>query len=349
MMNAIEAVRDGRIAPDLAKALEELCGYRPDATNVRVLAHERLAPNVRRLRIEAGRTTMSVIARCSDAIMATRNRLLIERWLPAVRLPDSAPRLLASVTAHRGDQVWQLFEDLGDDFIDERTPDAAQVGAAIELVARLHTAFANHPLLAECRLWGTDFGIRWYSANVRDAIRALEYLREGAAGTDAAEAALCDRLLADLRRLRAEEADRARAIDAFGGAETLLHGDLWPKNIVVSRGGRRPVARLVDWDRVGVGPVAYDLSTFLSRLPATDRGWALEHYRDAVADRGWRLPAVARLEELFATAEVARLANRVIWPAIALAIGDADRDWAVAELSALAGWIEGVQPLLAHA
>lgn len=351
MTNTIEAPWNGRLAPALAEALMEL--YGPDVDEVRVVGEECLAPAVRRLRVEAGGISSSLIARCSDAIVATRNRLVVERWLPAGRLAHIGPRLLAAAAVRRGDQVWQLFEDLGDDFIDESAPEADQLRDAIELVARLHAAFRNHALLAECRMWGTDFGIRWYSANVRDAIRALESLRDSKRAR-AAEAAIVERLLADLHRLRADERRRALALEGSGGAETLLHGDLWPKNIVLASGARGPRARLVDWDRVGVGPVSYDLSTLLSRLPRADRGWALECYREAVATHGWRLPPAARLDELFMTAELARLANRVIWPAIALAIGGgeddgADRDWAVGELSALAGWIEGVQPLLADA
>ena len=91
----------------------------------------------------------------------------------------------------------------------------------------------------------------------------------------------------------------------------------------------------------------YDLSTFLSRFPVGDREWILEAYRKSLAKEGWPLPAAAVLNGLFATAECARLANRVIWPAIAVSQGDADREWAFGELASLADWLTEMQPLLA--
>ena len=45
------------------------------------------------------------------------------------------------------------------------------VAAAVGLIAQLHTRFAGHPLLLECRKYGGDLGIYYFSSNVRDAIR----------------------------------------------------------------------------------------------------------------------------------------------------------------------------------
>src|SRR2546430_11660755 len=52
-------------------------------------------------------------------------------------------------------------------------------------------------------------------------------------------------------------------MDEAGGPDTLLHGDLGPKNIFVALASDGPCARLVDWDHVGVGPAGYDVSTLL--------------------------------------------------------------------------------------
>ena len=54
----------------------------------------------------------------------------------------------------------------------------------------VHTAFAEHPLLPECRLWGGDRGIHFYSANVRDAIIALRSLDSTVAHRAARDALL---------------------------------------------------------------------------------------------------------------------------------------------------------------
>jgi len=313
---------------------------------VRLADRRRLAADVYRLRLEVGGVARSVVVKRSDPAMARRNRLVAERWLPAVGLAEGGPPLLGLAAERGGERVWQLYDDLGDCTLDELAPDAADVEAAVDLIARLHTRFADHVLLAECRLWGTDFGIHWFASNVRDALRALSGLRAPALELSAEHAAVRDRLLEPLRGLLAERGDRARLLAEYGGPETLLHGDLWPKNALVRPTADGPRARLIDWDRVGVGPASYDLSTFLSRLPDGDRAWVLDSYRRALGRAGWPLPASPVLNRLFSTAEYARLANRVIWPAVAVSRGDADREWAFGELASLADWLTEMEPVL---
>jgi Ser/Thr protein kinase RdoA (MazF antagonist) len=146
--------------------------------------------------------------------------------------------------------------------------------------------------------------------------------------------------------LRDQEEMRAQSLADHGGPETLVHGDLWPKNVIVQSTADGLHVRLIDWDRVGVGSFTYDLSTFLSRFPAADRMWILDSYRRAAERAGWHLPAPADLNVLFSTAELARLTNRVIWPAIAVSQGHTDRAWAFGELESIGDWIERDQPLL---
>jgi hypothetical protein len=102
--------------------------------------------------------------------------------------------------------------------------------------------------------------------------------------------------------------------------------------------------RLIDWDRAGVGPVSYDLSAFLGRFPAGARGWILDLYRQALRRSGGRLPPPAELHRLFDTAERARLANCVIWRA--LAVREGQPEWGFQELAALEQWLGELQPVL---
>src|ERR1043166_8867641 len=149
--------------------------------------------------------------------------------------------------------------------------------------------------------------------------------------------AVCERLLERLSKLRAELPRRAEAMGELGGPETLLHGDLWAINVFViptgapvcqteepalSRSGQWH-ARLIDWDHAAVGPATYDLSTFLLRFPVSERQEILNLYRGALSLVGWRLPSDQDLNALFETHEYARFANRIIWPAIALAVDGA--------------------------
>lgn len=343
-----ELERRERFGPaELLAVLQELFG--DGGAMVRLLGRRRLGPGVHRLWLEADGLLRSAVIKRSDPAMARRNRLVAERWLPAAGLEESGPPLLGVAAERSGERVWQVYQDLGDWILDENAPERARVEVAVERIARLHTRFAGHALLAECRLWGSDHGSHAYASNVRDAIRGLEHLRAPALGLCVEHAELRDRLLERLHGLLAEERTRARMVADRGGPDTLLHGDLWPKNVLVYPCAGALRARLIDWDRVGVGPVAYDLSTFLSRFPAGDREWILECYRRSVGRAGWSLPVAAELNVLFATAEYSRLANLVIWPAIAVSQRHPDRAWAFGELAALAEWLDQVGPLLPEA
>jgi thiamine kinase-like enzyme len=144
-----------------------------------------------------------------------------------------------------------------------------------------------------------------------------------------------------------DDEDRRRSLlAAHGGPETLLHGDLWRKNVLLVRstdGQVRP--RLIDWDHAAVGQVAYDLSTLLSRFPRPERPAILALYRARVASAGWRLPDEGILNELFDTAERSRIANRVIWPAIHVRYGS-HVEWALEQLVEVRSWFDRMEPVL---
>src|SRR6266511_1363663 len=159
-------------------------------------------------------------------------------------------------------------------------------------------------------MYGKDMGMTYYLTNIRDAIRGLESLQPPSVHADAGDLALRDRLLRRLYKLLDEGPDRARVMAEGGGPETLLHGDLWPKNIlaVPTPDGLR--TRLIDWDATGVGPLTYDLSTFLYRFSAHHRPWILDRYQQAVAPLGSQAPATSDLSLLLETAEISDLISR---------------------------------------
>jgi hypothetical protein len=323
---------------ELRGLLEELAG-RPKA-----VGWQKLAPGVYRLRFTGGRRPGSLVVKRLSPGAARRNELAADRWLPAVGLGGCGPPLLGVAAERSGRHVWHVYEDLGDRALDERAPERGRVEAAVGLIARLHAEFAEHPLLAECRLVGGELGACFYTSSVRDAIRCLGALRAPDIELSAERLGVRDRLLARLHRLAAEGPDRAAALREFGGPETLLHGDLWPKNVLVCPDGAGFRARLIDWDRAGVGPVSYDLSAFLGRFPARERPWVLDLYQEAARPLGVRLPPAAELNRLFETAECARLANCVTWRALGVREGLAE--WGFRELESLGQWLDGLRPLL---
>ena len=228
--------------------------------------------------------------------------------------------------------------------LDAARPRLDVVAAAVDLIARLHTRAAGSALLAECQQHLDDLGMRYFASNVSEAIVKLEALSAAEHGFTDAERRVRTCLITRLNQLLDSLPRRTEFMRRCGGPYTLLHGDLWTINTVVVAGPEGPRARLIDWDRIGVGPISYDLSTFLYRFPAADRSAILEQYRTAVALAGWHLPSDSDLNVLFETAECARYASRVIWPAVGLLEGTAE--WGHWELAQILGWFEALEPVI---
>ena len=310
----------------------------------RLVAHEPLDEFVYRLSFEVLTGLVSVVAKCLSPRLARANQLVAERWLPAVSLEWACPGLRGAFHESAGSVVWHIYEDVGGTGLDYSLPDPDRVGPVVELIAELHTRFAGHALLAECREHGVELGMSFFTSEVARSIGALKSIGSLGPPLRREQAALRDRLLGRVERLYGERHERASLLETFGGPDTLLHGDLWTTNTLVVERSDGPQARLIDWDHVGVGPVTYDLSTFLYRFPAEYRPWILGQYREAAARRGWRLPADSTLNLLFETAEYARYACCLAEAAPAAARGER---WAFEQLAEIDTWFASLEPALA--
>ena len=312
---------------ELRACLREACGG--DA--FRVLGHERLKEDVHRLRVDVGGTVRSVIAKRSSVLVARRTSLLARRWLPAAGLEELAPRLLAVCAEPDGERTWHVYDYAPGHPLSADARDH-DVRIAVEALARLHTSFPRHPLLPEARVAGGDKGMHFYSANVSDALDALD--------RTAVEPGTAEALRVRLHALRERAPERAEALGA-AGPDTLLHGDLWPSNVIVRGEG----VRLVDWDEVGVGPYGFDLSTLLLRFPVARRPAILGAYARAVGRlAGWELPPPAELRLILETAAQARLASLLVWSIAAAAEGDSD--WLAERLASIVDWLDEVEPVM---
>jgi thiamine kinase-like enzyme len=300
--------------------------------------------NVYRLTFEIDGRSRTLVVKNLTLPRAVRNSLVATRWLRAVGLSHRGPTLLGVAADRSGQAVWHIYEDFGDRTLNTVDPEWSRVQAAIDLIAQLHVRFAEHPLLPEARMYGKDMGITYYLTNIRDAIRGLESLQPPAVDADSADLALRDRLLRRLYKLLDEGPDRPRIMAEGGGPETLLHGDLWPKNILAVPTTDGLQTRLIDWDATGVGPVTYDLSTFLYRFAAHHRPWLLDRYQEAAEPLGWHLPSTSDLSLLLETAEISRIANCLVWPCIAAVQEHAE--WAFDSLAEMETWFENVEPVL---
>jgi len=292
-------------------------------------------PRVYRWVFDPGVARPSVILKRLDRPVAGRVRLVAERWLPALDLGDRCARLLGFAAEPDGEAVWHAYEDLGDlTLADARRP--VDVRRTVDLVACLHTRAAGHDLLVRASAVCPSLAMAYFDENVREAVRALERLTESGVDVTAEGTHLVERLHRRLVGLRRDAERRAATFSEVGWPDTLVHGDVWPVNVSLSDG--QP--RLVDWDKVGVGPASYDLSAFLMRFRPDERTPIVERYLGAVARAGWTVPSTDRLETMLDTHERARYANRVIWPARALI--DEPLGWGLPELREVERWFESL-------
>src|SRR5436309_14267856 len=137
---------------------------------------QRLKQRVYRLELTSGPAGhRSVVLKRLEPGVAERVRLVAERWLPALGLGDRCPRLLAVAADAAGATSSHAYEDLGDETL-ASDPTRERVTATVELIAQLHTRGARHAVLPDVRRYGGALGFSYFTANVHDAIAALEAL-----------------------------------------------------------------------------------------------------------------------------------------------------------------------------
>jgi hypothetical protein len=338
-------------APELAAALGELL-----PADARFEGAEALRPpQVQRLRFAAqpgAAAPRTLVIKRMSLDRSHREQRALRVWLPRVGLGAHAAPLLAVAAARDGAAAWHVYEDLGDATLarivaEPGAPREARIRAVVEVVAALHLRFVAHPLLADCRLAGQDLGAGGFAAALRDARATLAALRRLPA-LPRAQAPLVDRLLERIAALAAESDARSRDLAALGWPETLQHGDLWLSNVMLTAGES---VRLVDWERAGVGPALYDLSTFLRQLPAADRPGVLGAYRACVRPAGWPWPAPALFERAAESCELGRFASCLAWRVLSALDVEAAvlPDWLFDDLVEMERWFAERTPLLAEA
>src|ERR1041385_8214031 len=176
----------GNMIEGLGKVLEEC--KQPGVSELRDLLQELLgergsfldqcnlqskSQRVYRLRFGLENGTRSLIVKRLKPEIARRNELVAQRWLPAIGLKDTGPPVLGKAAARSGECVWHVYQDLGFWELYPHGSDRDRANVAIDLIAQIHTRFANHAMLGEVRLNGGDLGFHFYEANVNDAVNAL--------------------------------------------------------------------------------------------------------------------------------------------------------------------------------
>jgi ATP-binding cassette subfamily B protein len=328
-----------------SQVVQRACQIVAGRGDARLLAHEPLKRSVHRLNLEVRGDPVRVILKRLSGRRAQVNERVANRWLPTVGLEWACPAVLGVIRNGNHGKVWHVYEDLGEAGLDRHGCDPVRVGAVVELVASLHGRFAGHALLEECRRDGEGLGMGFYTREVLRCLHFLDSLGPAGECLPREQAELRDRLLDRLERLYDQRHDRAVLLATYARPDTLLHGDLWTSNTFVIERDGKVEARLIDWDHAGVGPVTYDLSTFLYRFPPEARPWVLEQYREAASRWGGWLPADRTLNLLLETAEYARYACCLAGAARAALRGER---WGFEEMAEIETWFDRLEPVLAE-
>jgi hypothetical protein len=186
---------------------------------------------------------------------------MYRRVLP--RAPTGPPRCLATTVDPSRRRYWLFLERVAGAPLWEEG-DLAVWQRAAGWLAQLHRAFRGcaDPPLAGGRLlrYDTAFHVRWLS-------RARRLRR-----SDAEAATFLDRLAPRYRAVLGR-------IDAL--PRTLVHGDAYPSNMIVT--GERVC--LVDWELAGIGPGLWDLAALTAGAWTDDERAALaQAYRSTRPD-----------------------------------------------------------------
>src|SRR5438132_825500 len=152
-VDLLRASLEAREEPGVAELLDALQTVMSEAhVHEGALELTPLKRRVYRLHLNESRAH-SVILKRSEPPIAQPNRLVAERWLPALRLGDHCVALLATVADRQGRWFSQIYEDLGLDTL-ERQSHRPRVGATTDLIAELHGRGTGHALLTHVRQSG---------------------------------------------------------------------------------------------------------------------------------------------------------------------------------------------------
>ncbi|MEU5155262.1 phosphotransferase [Glycomyces sp. NPDC021274] len=212
-----------------------------------------------------------------DAQLNDREVAFFRSTLPA-RLPTGITTPPAAVIPGDHGREWIVMRDLGPALANPWTPEATATAAA--RLALLHTPVAADPALLDLPFLERT-GHHAYAHHVPS-------------GHDNLEALPTDPRLADLftpaqvRALhRCLDAAEALADRAARLPPTLVHGDFTPRNTGLDS---TQTLVLIDWEHAGVGPVGFDLATFVAMhqafggLGALDERALLKTYSRALAE-----------------------------------------------------------------
>lgn len=177
----------------------------------------------------------------------------------------SAPACLGAIVDPLRDRYWLFLEHIDGDLL-WQVGEAEVWQEAARWLAAMHARFTGRPPAAGRLLtYDSSYYRRWPA-------RMRRFLADGDRGTAAP---------ADLDRIAAAVSAAADWLD--GQPATFLHGEFYPANILVERGGAEARIRPLDWEMAGWGPGPLDLAALISGAwEGAEREALAEAYRSAL-------------------------------------------------------------------
>jgi hypothetical protein len=290
---------------------------------------------------EINGVSRSLIVKSSRVEQAERSRMTLRYWLPAVGLDHIGPVLLGATPEQEG-SIWNVYVDHGRITLLDDTTDPVAAAAVVRTIAELHSRFVGHSLLDECGTSEKALSPRSYESSVRSALSALQSIGHLTPVGDAE--ALRDNLVQRLQILAQEVAFRTDLLNNLSGPQTLLHGDLYPSNIVLENRLDGLTSRIVDWDHLTVGPVGFDLVFLVANLSEGLRLTTMQLYRAATQSLFDRWPTEIEWNALFDTFRFVRLARCVTSYANLIAAGYPE--YGFQKLRSTEQWFHTLKPVL---
>jgi ATP-binding cassette, subfamily B, bacterial len=199
----------------------------------------------------AGPGDSPVIAKLCKRRDAETEWLVYRDVLP--KLPMPSLRCYGKAPNHEDEHVWLFLEDASGERYSPGDPDHRRLAARWLASVHLHA-----PEMLEAGL--PDRGPSHYLVHLLHAREEIAgQLRRQEAGSE--DALVLEDLLSKLDQLESRWGEVAAFCDTL--PQTLVHGDLVPKNLRIKRQARGIGLAIFDWEMAGVGVQAPDLAQLL--------------------------------------------------------------------------------------
>jgi hypothetical protein len=206
-------------------------------------------------------------------------RLELEVYRQLLPLAPAGPPLLLAGTADSGSGPWLMLERIAGDQLRHVGAQSAWESAAA-WVGAFHAAFATTPRTSVAQAAGVP---RWSTKRLQLTFVTAAREIPRRASTRVAAAAI-----------RAIKRAHPRAVQRLASqVPTLIHGHLYPSNVIVPRGAGAERVAVLDWETAAIGPGIIDLAALTEGAWTTEQRSALVSAylrgRDGTVD-----PSVAR-------------------------------------------------------